>query len=70
MFIGQAEEHKVGDGWPARDRGKAGPGRGRAGCGQPGAFRAEPRWSARGEWVAGVAVAWGVGCGAQKSGEE
>jgi hypothetical protein len=52
---------RVGDGWPARDRGKAGPGRGRAGCDQPDAVRAEPRWSARGEWGVGSRGGWCVG---------
>jgi hypothetical protein len=37
-----------------RGRGKAGPGRGRAGCGPPGVARAEPGWPARGEQGAGV----------------
>jgi hypothetical protein len=59
----------VGPGRLACSRGKAGPGRGRAGRGWPGMAVAEPGWPAHGEQGARVAGAWGAGSEAQKSGE-
>jgi hypothetical protein len=56
-------------GQPARGQGKVGLAQGRARRGRPGAVGAEPRCSARGERGAGVASAWLLGSGAQKSGE-
>jgi hypothetical protein len=50
------------------DRGKAGSGRGRAGCGQR-MGSGQPGWPAHGERGTGVIGAWGAGIGAQKSGE-
>jgi hypothetical protein len=50
-------------------QGQVGVGRGAASRVRSGQSRGG-RHVGSGEWVAGVAGAWGVGCGAQKSGEE